>query len=139
MRVPCRSVVTSQPPSARRSARSTRVSNVIRVADAEVVDVGVEVLGDVRVVREVGIRRRHREVGELHPLARRVDVQRAVRGRHPVAVLEHPVAADAVGGLEAVEAGSRAACSALAAAMPEEPAPMTQTDGRTSCSDHTER
>ena len=73
------------------------------VAEAEVVDVGVEVLRDLRVMGEVGIRRRHREVGELHPGARRVDVQRAVRRRHPVAVLEHPVAADAVGLLEAVK------------------------------------
>ena len=51
------------------------------VADAEVVDVVVEVARDVRVVGEVGIRLRHREVGVLHALARGVDVQRAVRRR----------------------------------------------------------
>jgi hypothetical protein len=67
------------------------------VADAEVVDVVVEVLRDVRVVREVGIRLRHREVRVLHALARRVDVQRAVGRRHAVGVAPHPVAADAVG------------------------------------------
>jgi len=68
-----------------------------------VVGVGIEVLGDQRVVREVGIAGGHRERRELHPLARRVDVQRSVGRRHPVAVLEDPVAADAVRGLEAVE------------------------------------
>ena len=73
------------------------------VAKAEVIDVGLEVGGDVRVVREVRARPRHREVRELHPVARRVDVQVAVGGRHSVAVAEDPVAADAVGGLEALE------------------------------------
>ncbi len=73
------------------------------VAEAEVVDVGVEVRGDVRVVREVRIPLRHREVAVLHPPPRGVDVQRAVGGRHPVGVAEDPVAADAVGLLEAVE------------------------------------
>ena len=67
------------------------------VADAEVVDVVVEVARDVRVVGEVGIRLRHRVVGVLHALARGVDVQRAVRGGHAVLVAPHPVAADAVG------------------------------------------
>ena len=92
-------------PAAARQPLGARHERLERdpVAEAEVVDVGVEVRGDVGVVREVRIGRGHREVGELHPLARRVDVQRAVRGRHPVAVLEHPVAADAVGRLEAVE------------------------------------
>jgi hypothetical protein len=73
------------------------------VAHPEVVDVAVEVLGDLVVAREVGIRRRHREVRVLHPLARRVDVQVAVGGRHAVLVAEHPVAADAVGLLEALD------------------------------------
>ena len=67
------------------------------VADAEVVDVVVEVLRDVGVVGEVGIGLRHREVRVLHALARGVDVQRAVGGGHPVGVAPHPVAADAVG------------------------------------------
>ena len=67
------------------------------------VDVRVEVGRDLGVVREVGIAGGHREVGELHPRARRVDVQRAVDRRHAVAVAEHPVAADAVRRLEAVE------------------------------------
>jgi hypothetical protein len=73
------------------------------VAEAEVIDVVVEVRGDLVVTREVGIRRRHREVGVLHPLARRVDVQEAVGGRHAVLVAEDPVSADAVGLLEDVE------------------------------------
>jgi hypothetical protein len=73
------------------------------IAEAEVIDVAVEVLGDLAVMREVGIRRRHREVRVLHPLARGVDVQRAVGRRHAVLVAEDPVAADAVGLLEAVE------------------------------------
>ena len=51
---------------------------------------------------------RHREVRVLHPLARRVDVQRAVGRRHPVAVAEDPVAADAVGRLEDGRTGCRA-------------------------------
>jgi hypothetical protein len=70
------------------------------VAEAEVVDVGGEVRGDLRVVRVVRIGLRHRVVRVLHPVPRRVDVQLAVRRRHPVAVAEDPVAADAVGRLE---------------------------------------
>jgi hypothetical protein len=71
------------------------------VADAEVVDVGVEVAGDLGVVREVRIGLRHGEVRVLHALPRRVDVQVAVGGRHPVDVLEHPVAPHTVALLEA--------------------------------------
>ena len=73
------------------------------VAEAEVVDVVVEVRRDLRVVRVVGVRLRHREVRVLHPLARGVDVQPLVGRAHPVAVAEDPVAADPVGLLEAVE------------------------------------
>ena len=73
------------------------------VAEAEVVDVAVEVRGDLRVVREVRVVGRHREVRVLHALARRVDVQRAVGAAHRVLVAEDPVAADAVGLLVAVE------------------------------------
>jgi hypothetical protein len=73
------------------------------VAEAEVVDVGVEVGGDLRVVREVRVGLRHREVRVLHPLARGVDVEMPVGGRHPVRVLEDPVAADAVARLVGVE------------------------------------
>jgi hypothetical protein len=73
------------------------------VAQAEVIDIRVEVLGDLRVVREVRIGLRHREVRVLHALARGVDVQVAVGRRHPVAVAEDPIASDAIGGLEAVE------------------------------------
>jgi hypothetical protein len=73
------------------------------LAQPEMVDVVVEVLLDVRVVREVGIRGRHREVGIGHPLARDVDEQVPVRRRHPVAVAEHPVAPDLIGLLDAVE------------------------------------
>ena len=93
------------------------------------VDVVVEVARDVRVVREVGIRLRHREVRVLHALARGVDVQRAVGRRHPVAVAQHPVAADAVGLL--VEPSTSKPCPprALTAAIPDEPAPITQVLG----------
>ena len=73
------------------------------LAQAEVVDVVVEVGRDLRVVGEVRIGLRHREVRVLHARARGVDEQVAVGGRHAVAVSEHPVAADAVGLLEAVE------------------------------------
>jgi hypothetical protein len=73
------------------------------VAEAEVVDVVVEVLGDVVVAREVRIRLGHREVRVLHARPRRVDVQRAVRGRDVVLVAPDPVAPDAVGQLVAVE------------------------------------
>ena len=73
------------------------------LAQAEVVDVGVEVRGHLRVVREVRIVGRHREVRVGHPVARGVDVQGLVGARHPVGVAEDPVPADAVGLLEAVE------------------------------------
>ena len=73
------------------------------VAEAEVVDVVVEVLRDVRVMREVGIGLRHREVRVLHALPRRVDVQEPVGRGHLVLVAEHPVPAHAVALLEAVE------------------------------------
>jgi hypothetical protein len=71
-----------------------------RLPQPEVIDVGVEVGRDLRVVGVVGEGGRHREVREGHPLARRVDVQLAVRRRHAVRVAEDPVAAHAVGGLE---------------------------------------
>ncbi len=102
------SSVTRQPPPARGSARSTAGVERDPVAEAEVVDVGVEVRGDVRVVGEVGIGLRHREARVLHPLARRVDVQRAVRRRHPVGVLVDPVAADAVATSRSSRTRSRA-------------------------------
>src|SRR5205823_6119312 len=72
-------------------------------SEAEVVDVGVEVGGDLRVVGEVGVVGGHRVVGVGHALARGVDVQRAVGGRQAVLVAEDPVAADPVALLEAVE------------------------------------
>ena len=56
------------------------------VAEAEVVDVGVEVRGDLRVMRVVGVVGRHREVRVGHAVARGVDVQVAVGGRRAVAV-----------------------------------------------------
>jgi hypothetical protein len=71
------------------------------VAEAEVVDVGVEVAGDLRVVRVVRIGLGHREVRVLHPVARGVDVQLPVGRRHAVAIAEDPVAADAIRCLEA--------------------------------------
>jgi hypothetical protein len=73
------------------------------LAEAEVVDVLVEVRGDVSVVREVGIGLWHRVVGELHARTRGVDEQVAVCRRHAVLVAVHPVSADAVALLEAVE------------------------------------
>ena len=73
------------------------------LAQAEVIDVGLEVRGDLRVMGEVGIGVGHGEVRILHARTRGVDEQVAVGGGHAVAVLEHPVAADAVGLLEAVE------------------------------------
>ncbi len=66
------------------------------LAHAEMVDVGVEVLLDVGVMGKVGIVGGHREVRVGHALARGVDEQVAVRGRHAVAIAEHPVAADLV-------------------------------------------
>ncbi len=39
------------------------------LAQSEMIDVGVEVLGDVGVLGEVGIRLGHRKVRVLHPLA----------------------------------------------------------------------
>jgi hypothetical protein len=53
------------------------------------------------VVREVGVVLRHREVLERQPVLAGVDVQRAVGAAVPVGVAERPVAADAVGRLEA--------------------------------------
>ena len=66
------------------------------LAQAEVIDVAVEVLLDVGVMREVRIAARHREIGVGHALARDVDEQVPVGGRHPVAIAEHPVAPDLV-------------------------------------------
>ena len=74
-----------------------------RVAEREVVDEVVEVLGDLPVARVVWQARRHRPRGVLHPLARGVDVQRAVRRADAVVVLVAPVAADPRAHLEAVE------------------------------------
>jgi hypothetical protein len=67
-----------------------------RLAEAEVVDVVVEVLADVGVVGEVGVAFGHREVRVLHALAAGVDEQPPVGRRHPVLVLEDPVAPDLV-------------------------------------------
>ena len=74
-----------------------------QLAQAEVIDVGVEVRRDLRVMGKIWIGVGHREVRVLHARARGVDEQVAVGGGHPVLVLEHPVAAHAVGLLEAVE------------------------------------
>ena len=65
------------------------------VAEPEVIDVGLEVAGYLRVMRIVRVVRRHRVGGVLHHRPRRVDEQRAVGGRHPVVVAVAPVAADA--------------------------------------------
>src|SRR4051794_17723265 len=71
--------------------------------EIETIDVIVEIRGDLRVVRKVGIRLRHRMLGILHPLARRVDVEAFVRRGHSVLVAEYPIAADAIALLEAIE------------------------------------
>jgi hypothetical protein len=73
------------------------------LAQPEVVDVVVEVRGDLHVVGVVRQRRRHRVAGVLHDLARGVDVQRPVRRGHPVVVAVAPVPADPRARLEAVE------------------------------------
>ena len=73
-----------------------------RLAQAEVVDVVVEVLQQLRVVREVRPFARHRIVLEREAPLRRVDVQRLVARRRAVRVVEVPVATDVVGHLEAV-------------------------------------
>jgi hypothetical protein len=65
------------------------------IAKAEVVDVVVEVTGDLAVVGVVRKVLRHRIARLLHHLAGGVDEQRAVGGRQPVVVLVAPVAADA--------------------------------------------
>jgi hypothetical protein len=73
------------------------------LAQAEVIDVGIEVGPDLRVVGKVGVGGGHREVRVLHARARAVDVQVAIRRGHAVAIAEHPVASDLIGLLEAVE------------------------------------
>ena len=87
----------------RAATCSTPVSKRDQLAQAEVVDVFVEVRCDLRVVGEVRVGGRHREVRVLHARARGVDEQVAVGGGHAVGVFEHPVAADTVGLLKAVE------------------------------------
>jgi hypothetical protein len=72
------------------------------LAQAEMGDIGLEVGQDLAVVREVGPVGRDREVLEGQPPLRGVDVQALVAGRQAVGVLVVPVAADVVGGLEAV-------------------------------------
>jgi hypothetical protein len=73
------------------------------VAEAEVIDVGVEVPGDLEVVGVVGIVLGHREGRVGHRPPRGVDVQRAIRRRHPVVVQVAPVAPHRRALLEAVE------------------------------------
>ncbi len=73
------------------------------VAEAEMVDVVIEVPRDLEMVRVVRIVRRHGVARVAHRVARGVDVQRAVGGRHPVVVFVPPVPTHAGAGLEAVE------------------------------------
>src|SRR4029077_15201349 len=73
------------------------------LAEPEVVDVVLEVGGDLRVVGKVRIGLGHREVRVLHARTRGVDEQVAIGRRHAVLVREHPVAADPIGLLQAVE------------------------------------
>ena len=73
------------------------------LAKAEMVDVVFEVGRDLRVVGEVRVCLGHREVRVLHARSRGVDEQVAIGRGHAVLVGEHPVAADAVGLLQAVE------------------------------------
>jgi hypothetical protein len=71
------------------------------VAQAERVGVEVEVVLDQRVVREVGVVLRHRQVLEGQLVLGGVDVQRLVGAAVAVGVAERPVAAHPVGRLEA--------------------------------------
>jgi hypothetical protein len=73
------------------------------LAEAEVIDVFVEIGGHLEVVRVVRIVIRHRQRLEGHHPPRGVDVQRAVRRRHPVVVFEAPVPPDLRALLKAVE------------------------------------
>ncbi len=95
-------VISQPPPSRGDGVLDAGVEGDVG-AQAEVVEVVVEVLADVGVVGEVGVGGGHGEVGVGHALARDVDEQVAVGGGHAVAVAEDPVAADLVGLLEAVE------------------------------------
>ena len=71
-----------RPPAAgERRASVTRGVERDRLAQAEVVDVVVEVLQELGVVREVGPVARHRVVLERQPPLGGVDVQRLVAGR----------------------------------------------------------
>ena len=86
-----------------RTARFTLVFSVMSFAQAEAVDIGVEIVGDLRMVRIVGIIRRNRKILELHAMLRGVDVQRLVAGAAAVGILVDPIAADHARHLEAVE------------------------------------
>ena len=66
------------------------------VTDAKVINVIIEVGGDLGVVWIIGVILRHRIIGVGHPQPRSVDVEVAVAGRHPIDVLVDPVAANAV-------------------------------------------
>ena len=66
------------------------------VTDAEMIDVIIEVGGDLGVVWIIGVILRHRIIGVGHPQPRSVDVEVAIAGRHPIDVLVDPVAANAV-------------------------------------------
>ena len=101
------------------------------IAQREGVGVVAQPLEDMCVVRIVRIAIRHREVAKGDRRPGDVDVQRAVRGREPVRVLEVPVPADLVGGLEARERHAEVA-ERLAAVSPLTPAPMTHTEGSAS-------
>ena len=69
----------------------------------EVIDVVVEVGGDLKVIRVVRVVRRHR-IGPIgHQPPRGVDVQRPIGGRHPVVVFKPPVPPDLRALLKAVE------------------------------------
>ena len=78
-----------------------------RVAEAEVVDVLLEVGVHLVVARVGRVVRRHREVGVGHPRARRVDLEGVVAGGLAVGVVEDPGAADVAALLEAVEGRCR--------------------------------
>jgi hypothetical protein len=74
------------------------------IAEAEVVDVVVEVLRDLPVVGVVRVIGRHGKGRVGHEVTRSVDVQRAVGRRHLVVVAVAPIAADGRALLEAREA-----------------------------------
>ena len=72
-------------------------------AQAEMIDIIVEILGDQAVVRKIRPVGGHRIFRELQPPFRGIDVQRLIGTAHAVGVVVGPVAADPVRRFEPVE------------------------------------